>query len=185
MTKHIEIKPMVIPVINHAYGIDNGFDKAERATTMFEEISYEIFRCSHGLVKYEQDSFVRVNQIPKLDRSIICVPTLTKIANCHDLIHYLDWNRGISIFDRVCNGFKGEFWLYGEWFDDFVNIAIRNVGHIPTMGLPYNQKIIDTLEIFVYRLGKAIPKTDWVYEGTNPRKWLTRLPEKYWGNIKG
>lgn len=177
MTKHIEIKPMVIPVINHAYGIDSEFDITERATTMFEEISYEIFRCSHGIVKYEQDSFVRVNWIPELADN--------GKANYKSLIHYLDWNRDISISDRVRKGYKGEFWLYGEWFEPFAIIrnGYINPAHTPSMGIPYDKKVTDILENFIWRIQHSMRPNDWPYEG-DPRKWLSRLPEKYWGNIK-
>jgi len=178
MTKQIEIKPMVIPVINHAYGIDNGFDMTERATTIFEEVSYEIFRCSHGLVKYEQDSFVRVNKVPEFDKNIATIED-EEIANVFNLIHYLNWNKGVSVFDRVCAGFKGEFWLYGSWFDDFANISIRSHGYIPTMGIPYNRQMYRILLTFVDRLRMRMRPTDWPFEG-DARKWLSRLPEKYW-----
>jgi hypothetical protein len=186
MTKHIEIKPMVIPVINHAYGVDSEFDITEKATTMFEEISYEIYRCSHGIVKYEQDSFVRVNEMPNLEDTdlVLVVPKGTVMARYKPLIHYLDWNRGVSVYDRFCNGFNGEFWLYGLWFDDYCNINIRGRGYIPSMGMPYDRKIADILETFIWRLHHRMSTNDWQYDGSDPRKWLSRLPEKYWGNIK-
>ena len=184
MTKVIDIKPMTIPVINHAYGIDEEYDLTEKATTLFEEISYEIFRCSHGLVKYEQDSFVRINEVPKLESGkVLTVPKEAGQANYLSLIHYLDWNRGVSIFDRVCNGFKGEFWLYGPWFDSYCKIAIRGHGYIPSMGIFYGYEPKDFLENYIWRLQNAMRPNDWPYEG-DPRKWLSRLPEKYWGSIK-
>jgi len=185
MTKHVEIKPMAIPVINHAYGIDTEFDMTERATTMFDEISYEIFRCSHGIVKYEQDSFVRVNEIPMFEdpNIVMVVPKSIYIAKYKPLIHYLDWNRDVSVFDRVSKGFKGEFWLYGSWFDNFCKINIRGYGYIPSMGIPYEEKVTDILENFIWRIQHSMRPNDWPYEG-DPRKWLSRLPEKYWGNIR-
>ena len=183
MIKRAEIKPMVIPVISHAYGIDEEFDLTERATGLFEEISYEIFRCSHGIVKYEQDSFVRVARIPQLDKDIISAPKESRMAYYPGLIHYLDWNPGVSVFDRVNEGFQGELWLFGEWFDDFAKLYIYGKGYIPSMGIPYDRPASHHLAIFVERLKNKMRTNDWPFEG-DARKWLSRLPEKYWENIK-
>lgn len=185
MTKHVDIKPMVIPVINHAYGIDEEADLTELATDLFEKISTEIFRHSHGIVKYEQDSFVRVNEVPKLNdpSKVITIPKEAGQANYFQLIHFLDWNPGISVFDRVHLGFKGEVWFYGPWFDSHCKIAVRGFGFIPSMGINYGDTVSDVLENFVWRLQQTIRPNDWPYEG-DPRKWLSRLPAKYWGSIK-
>lgn len=185
MTKHIEIKPMIIPVINHAYGIDDEFDITEKATVMFEEISYEIYRCSHGIVKYEQDSFVRVNT------PIPTVPSVTGMSygspSYDELFHYLDWTKQSSVCHKMIAGFNGEFWTYS----DLPRMSVPDIYRKWNgKNLHFNHKNVclfesteSFLEMIVSILRHGLKPGQWPYTD-DPRKWLSRLPEKYWGNIK-
>lgn len=162
-----EILPMTIPVICHVYGIDKDYDLMERSTILFDEISYHITRLSHGLVNYQNDSFVRVEK--ELDD-----------ISVKKLWDYLSWAKGQSIYDRKSAGYEGEFWIFS---DHQIEHNVQTKSLLPTYVFDLSADIDDAIAIFYWRMCNANLNNTLEIRPDSIEKYLARIPDVYWYNM--